>query len=158
MIRFLKLEIFGTADCRMCPSWGGGSKWLYQLENVGALESSLFSKLHIFQCVGKIFCMEFQRYPLKFHTIYLTHTLKDTIFIQFTNAKIYELVHVFLRRPLLFWGRICFRYCMHDPKRFCLKISKIKSLQVQWKTWLQLRRESWLRSPIYTGECITVMS
>ena len=29
--------------------------------------------------MGKIFCMEFQRYPLKFHTKYLTHTLKDMI-------------------------------------------------------------------------------
>ena len=25
--------------------------------------------------MGKIFCVEFQRYPLKFHTKYLTHTL-----------------------------------------------------------------------------------
>ena len=25
-------------------------------------------------CMGKIFCVEFQRYPLKFHTKYLTHT------------------------------------------------------------------------------------
>ena len=32
--------------------------------------------------MGKIFCVEFQRYPLKFHTKYLTHTLKDMIFIQ----------------------------------------------------------------------------
>ena len=36
----------------------------------------------IFQCMGKIFCVEFQRFPLKFHTKYLTHTLKDVHFIR----------------------------------------------------------------------------
>ena len=35
----------------------------------------------IFQYMGKLFCVEFQRYPLKFHTKYLTHTLKDMYFI-----------------------------------------------------------------------------
>ena len=45
------------------------------------------NKIHIFQCMGKIFCVEFQRYPLKFHTKYLIHTLKDTIFIQHWNFK-----------------------------------------------------------------------
>ena len=34
-----------------------------------------------FQCMGKIFCVEFQRYPLKFQTKYLAHTLKDVDFI-----------------------------------------------------------------------------
>ena len=29
--------------------------------------------------MGKIFCVEFQRVPMKFHTKYLTHTLKDMI-------------------------------------------------------------------------------
>ena len=38
-------------------------------------------KNHIFQCMGKIFCVEFQRYPLKFHTKYLVHTLKDVYFM-----------------------------------------------------------------------------
>ena len=32
--------------------------------------------------MGKIFCVEFQRVPLKFHTKYFTHILKDVIFIQ----------------------------------------------------------------------------
>ena len=31
--------------------------------------------------MGKKFCVEFQRYPLKFHTKYLTHILKDAYFI-----------------------------------------------------------------------------
>ena len=51
----------------------------YELLNLRALKFSLVNKIHIFQCMGKIFSVEFQRYPLKFHTKYLTHTLKDTI-------------------------------------------------------------------------------
>ena len=32
--------------------------------------------------MGRIFCVKFQRVPLKFHTKYLTHTFKDVFFIQ----------------------------------------------------------------------------
>ena len=55
-------------------------------------------KNHIFQCIGKIFCVEFQRVPLKFHTKYLTHTLKYVEFIhrwKCKSSKIYELISVF---------------------------------------------------------------
>ena len=48
--------------------------------------------------MGKIFCEEFQREPLKFRTKFLTHTLKETIFIwyrKFMSSQIYELVNVF---------------------------------------------------------------
>ena len=38
-------------------------------------------KNHISQSMGKVFCVEFQRVPLKFHTKYLTHTLKNVDFI-----------------------------------------------------------------------------
>ena len=31
--------------------------------------------------MGKIFCVEFQRVPLKFHTKYRTHKLKDAFFL-----------------------------------------------------------------------------
>ena len=71
---------------------------VYELLNLWALKFSLLNKLHIFQCLGKIFCVEFQRYPLKFHTKYLTHTLKDVIFIKYWDFKsfqIYELICVF---------------------------------------------------------------
>ena len=61
---------------------GGRFKKAYELLNLRALKFSPLNKIHIFQCMGKIFCVEFQRYPLKFHTKYLTHTLKGTIFIQ----------------------------------------------------------------------------
>ena len=50
----------------------------YELLNLRALKISMSYKNHVFQCMGKIFCVEFQRVPLKFHTKYLTHALKDT--------------------------------------------------------------------------------
>ena len=54
----------------------------YELLNLRALKFSTANEIHIFRCMGKTFCLEFQRVPLKFHTKYHTHTLKDTIFIQ----------------------------------------------------------------------------
>ena len=53
---------------------GGRFKNAYELLNLRALEISMLYKNHIFQCMGKIFCVEF-------HTKYLTHTLKDVDFI-----------------------------------------------------------------------------
>ena len=70
------------------PGGGGGFKNTYELLNLRALKFSPVDKIYIFQCMSKIFCVEFQRYPLKFHTKYLTHTLKDVIFIlQHRNFK-----------------------------------------------------------------------
>ena len=82
---------------------GGRFKNTYELLNLRALKISILHKNYIFQCMGKIFCVEFQRYPLKFHTKYqcmgkifcvefqryplkfhtkyLTHTLKYVYFI-----------------------------------------------------------------------------
>ena len=60
---------------------GGRFKNAFELLNLRALKISMSYKNHIFQCMGKIFCVEFQRVPLKFHTKYLTHTLKDVDFI-----------------------------------------------------------------------------
>ena len=56
-------------------------KHLSELLNLRALKISTLYQNRIFQCMGKIFCVEFQRFPLKFHTKYLTHTLKDVPFI-----------------------------------------------------------------------------
>ena len=39
-------------------------KIVYQLVNLDTLKSSLLNKLHIFQCMGKVFCVELQRVPL----------------------------------------------------------------------------------------------
>ena len=65
-----------------CTISGGRFKNTYELLNLRALKISKLHKNHIFQCMGKIFCVEFQRVPLKFHTKYFTHTLKDVDFIQ----------------------------------------------------------------------------
>ena len=62
-------------------SSGGRFKNTYELLNLRTLKISKLHKNHIFQRMGKIFCVEFQRVPLKFHTKYLTHTLKDVDFI-----------------------------------------------------------------------------
>ena len=66
---------------------GGHFKNTYELINLRALKFSPVDKINIFQCMGKISCVEFQRYPLKFHTKYLSHTLNVTIFIQSWNFK-----------------------------------------------------------------------
>ena len=66
---------------------GGRFKNTYELLNLRALKISKLHKNHIFQCMGKIFCVEFQRVPLKFHTKYLTHTLKDVDFIHILKFK-----------------------------------------------------------------------
>ena len=65
----------------------GRFKNTYELLNLRALKISKLHKNHIFQCMGKIFCVEFQRVPLKFHTKYLTHTLKDVDFIHIWKFK-----------------------------------------------------------------------
>ena len=70
---------------RLCP--GGRFNNTYELLNLRALKFSPVDKIRIFQCMGMIFCVEFQRYPLKFHTKYLTHTLKDVTYKQHWNFK-----------------------------------------------------------------------
>ena len=49
--------------------------------------------------MDKMFCGEFGRVTLKFHTKYLTHTLKDAILIQrwnFKSSSIQEFIYVIL--------------------------------------------------------------
>ena len=41
----------------------------YKLLNLRALKFSPTNKVHIFQCMGKLFCVEFQRTPLKFQRL-----------------------------------------------------------------------------------------
>ena len=71
----------------LVSSSGGRFKKAYELLNLRALKISPVNKMNIIHCMDKIFCVEFQREPLKFHTKYLIHTLKDTIFIQHWNFK-----------------------------------------------------------------------
>ena len=75
------------ASCESFVSSGGRFKNAYELLTLRALRISMLYKSHIFQCMGKIFCVEFQRVPLKFHTKYLTHTLKDKSFMKHWNFK-----------------------------------------------------------------------
>ena len=79
----------------------GHFKKTSELLNLRALKFSPVNKIHIFQCTGKIFCVEFQRYPLKFHKKYLTHTLKDTIFIKHWNLGAFKFKssYAFLKCP-----------------------------------------------------------
>ena len=71
--------------------------------------------------------MEFQRYPLKFHTKYLTHTLKDVCFIEiriFKSSWFYELVCIFQKPP---WNLFHHWPCYHNSatkkvKRFLILI------------------------------------
>ena len=74
--RYFFLIVHNAAMLPGCVS-GGRFKNIYELLNLRALKFLPVNKFYIFQCTGEICCMEFQRYPLKFHTKYLTHTLKD---------------------------------------------------------------------------------
>ena len=83
--------------------WPGNRfKNIYELVNMGVLKFSFVNKLYTFQCIGKIFCVEFERVPLKFYTKYIICTLKDNIFIKcwkFKSSRIYKLVWVFEMHP-----------------------------------------------------------
>ena len=76
-------------------------KKAYMLLNLRALKILAVNKMHIFQCLGKIFCVEFQRVPLKFHPKYLTPTLKDTFLydIEILRAHGFKSSWAFLKRP-----------------------------------------------------------
>ena len=77
---------------------GGRYKNTYELLTLRALKLSPANRIYIFQCMGMIFCVEFQRYTLKFHTKYHTHTLKDMIFIQHWNFR-FKSSYAFFKRP-----------------------------------------------------------
>ena len=66
---------------------GGGGKNTYELLNRRAFKFSPVDKISIFQYMGKIFCVEIQRYPLKFHTKYVTPILKNMSSIQHWTFK-----------------------------------------------------------------------
>ena len=69
----------------------------YEVVNLWALKVLLLNKLHIFQCMGEIFCVKFQWAHLKCHTKHLIHSLCDAIFIwcwKFKSLQIEELIWV----------------------------------------------------------------
>ena len=55
----------------------GCFKNVYELINVRAHKFSILNNNFLFQSMGKIFCVEFQKFPLKFHAKYVTHAWKD---------------------------------------------------------------------------------
>ena len=59
--------------------------YLRELLNLRVLKFSPVNEINIFQCMGKIFCVGFQRVALELHLKYLTHTLKDGILMQHWN-------------------------------------------------------------------------
>ena len=58
---------------------GGRFKNTCELLNLRALTFLPVNKIYISQCMSKVFCVELQRWTLKFHTKYLRHTMKDMI-------------------------------------------------------------------------------
>ena len=104
---------------------GGHFKNTYELLlNLTALKFSPVNKIHIFQCMSKIFCMEFQRYPLKFHTKCLTHTsklYKNHIF-QF-HWKIWFLYNFEILRALRF--KSSYTFLKRPPGPMMTKISDV---------------------------------
>ena len=65
----------------MTPGGRFKNMYTYELLNLRALKISMLYNNCIFECMGKIICMEFQRVPLNFQTKYLTHPFKDMHFI-----------------------------------------------------------------------------
>ena len=92
---FLKCLLWGIHFHASCPHnektlfWRkprGCFKNRYELFNLRLLKLSMLYKNHIFQCMGKIFCVEFQRVPLKFHTNILP--IHWNIWILFTSENL----------------------------------------------------------------------
>ena len=66
----------------VCGGGGVGHKCLWVLKCIRALKMSSLYENRIFQYMAKIFCVEFQRYTLKFDTKYPPHALEDVYFIR----------------------------------------------------------------------------
>ena len=77
----------------------------FELENLGALKCSLVDKLHIFQCVCKIFCAEFQVITFKLHKKYHTHAMTNTFYIQRQTLKAlrFKSSYSFLKKDSRYW-------------------------------------------------------
>ena len=74
-----QIEAYKVSVAQMGP--GGRFKNTCEFLDLRASQISILDEICIFQCMCKIICVEFQREPLKFHTKYLTYTLKDVHFI-----------------------------------------------------------------------------
>ena len=79
----------------------GRFKNTYGLFNIKALKFSPVNKIQIFQCMGKIFYGEFQRYSLKFHIKFLTIHWKKLFFYntEIWRALRFKSSYAFSKRP-----------------------------------------------------------
>ena len=82
---FMNTPHFDEIPWKLFQLFWGCFRNVYELFDLRRLKFSTLHK-YIFQCMGKIFCVEFQRYPLKFPTKYLTHFLM--LFILFRGSDL----------------------------------------------------------------------
>ena len=79
MVSAVCLSIFSSGVIYLSHAQDQGPKNMYELLNLRAFKFSTLYENHIFQCMGKIFCVKSQRYTLKFHTKHLIHCSSLTI-------------------------------------------------------------------------------
>ena len=96
--------MLGTGTSAVMNKFWGHFKNTCELLIPRSLECSYLNEIHIFQRIGKEFCVEFQRVHLKFHTKFITHTLKETNFVECCVIKQNHMVVAyfpwyFTRRP-----------------------------------------------------------
>ena len=90
--------------------------------------------------MGKIFCVEFQKFPLKFHTKYLTHTLKG-MFAEKWRCKLLDLRAICMR----FWKAFQVWYLGHEAHSYwvIMEIFSIGSWALVCRELMRLYWVSW---------------
>ena len=118
--------------------------------------------MHIFQCMGKIYCVEFQRVPLKFHSKYLTHVLEDMICEQCWNFIRFKSSCTFCNCPLIYSFHLCHHhtesnimpYCQFTMQSYTYINSKRTCLLILiWMAWcktVKLVYQLWIYHPLCT--------
>ena len=98
------------------PHAWGCSKNTYELKNLRALKFSLVSKIYIFQCMGKIFCVEFQSTLWNStQNIIPTHWKMWCLYnIEILRALMFKSSYEFLKRPLVRMSRTCAMSAISD--------------------------------------------
>ena len=111
-------------------------------------------KPRVFQCVGYIFCVKFQRVPLKFHTRYLTDILKDAIFfIQrwFKSSELLIIFRVTYNPNLIITFPVCSTPGQYS-NQFLLVVKSPLIDKPKYKSWLKLQKyltRNWLENIVY---------
>ena len=127
-------------------------------------------EIHIFQYMRKIFCVEFQRVSLKFHTKYLTLTLKDKFLyngvkiwralrcsssvkdknlykVEIMRTLRYKSSLAFLKRPLGFqWPVCCTTYTI--PTNTIYKHDLQNRIRRITRLASQRRHITWSKEPV----------